>query len=131
MLAMAEAGSSSDDRAIRYVLPVLRITSYFHKIRHMWCTARLTAEGCQPAGGKAERGGASALYLRPSLRCLSAPGIPRRPLASPYKAEFGCGDDQCVVAHGVVRSLLSSNALLCYVTCYDCVTSTAFFRIFN
>jgi len=40
MLAVAEARSSSDDNAIRYVLPVLWMTSYFHIICRM-CQARL------------------------------------------------------------------------------------------
>ena len=44
------------------------ITSCFHIMGHMWVyTARITAEGCQSAGGNAERGGASVLQLRPSL----------------------------------------------------------------
>ena len=33
------------------------------------CTARLTAEGCQSAGGNAEMGGTEATQLRPSLPC--------------------------------------------------------------
>jgi len=37
-----------------------------------WCTVSvsLTAEGYQSAGGNADRDGAWALQLRPSLRCL-------------------------------------------------------------
>ena len=79
------AQSSSDDNAVCWVLPVLWSTSCFHITGHMWCTARLTAEGCQSAGGNAERGGADALKLRPSLqhfrsaplRCLLLTDIPR------------------------------------------------------
>jgi len=39
----------------------LWMTSCFHIIEHVWCTARLTAERCQSAGGNAEKGG-----LRPA-----------------------------------------------------------------
>ena len=71
---VAAARFFSDDSAISYVLPVLWMTSCFHITGHICCTARLTAEGCQSAGGDAERGGASALQLRPytlELRCAS------------------------------------------------------------
>ena len=46
LLLVVVTRSSSDDR---YVLPVpvLRTTSCFHTIRHLWCTARLMADGCQ------------------------------------------------------------------------------------
>jgi len=40
-------------------------------------TMRLTAEVRQSAGGDAERGGAKALKLLPSLRCLPLTDIPR------------------------------------------------------
>ena len=45
--------------------------------RTQLCAAKLTAEGFQSAGGNAERGGAEALKLRPSLRCLPMTDIPR------------------------------------------------------
>ena len=38
---------SSDDSAMCYILPVLWMTSCFHIIRYVWCTAMLTAEGCR------------------------------------------------------------------------------------
>jgi len=41
------------------------------------CVTRLMAEGCQSAGGNAERGEAEALTLRLSLRCLPLTDIPR------------------------------------------------------
>jgi len=41
-------------------------------------SAKLKAEGCQSAGGNVERGGAEALKIRPSLRCLPLTDIPRR-----------------------------------------------------
>ena len=78
MLAVAVARSFSDDSAICYLLPVLWMTSCLHIIgAYMWCRARLTAEGCQSAGGNAERGGSEALKLRPSVRCLPLTDIPR------------------------------------------------------
>jgi len=65
VLAVTVVRTSSDDNAIRYVLPVLWMTSCFHITGHTWCTAKLTAEGCESAGGNTERGGAEALQLRP------------------------------------------------------------------
>jgi len=41
MLIVAMARSSSDDIAIRYVLPVLRMTSYFHTVAPSSTTLRL------------------------------------------------------------------------------------------
>ena len=55
MIPVAVAWFSSNDIAIRYVLPVLWMTSCFRIIRHVYCMARLTVEGCQSAGGNAER----------------------------------------------------------------------------
>jgi len=83
LLRVAVARSFSDDSAVRYVLPVL------------WTTA----EGCQSAGGNAERGGAEAHQLRLSMRCL-----PLTDILPPYTTD--CGGQQSV-AHGG-RSLLSS-----------------------
>jgi len=94
MLPVAVARSSSDNSVIRYVFPVLWTTSSFHMMGHMWCTTRLTTEGCQSAGGNAERGGAEELKLRPSLRCFSLTDI-RRLQPSLYTTEFGCADEQC------------------------------------
>jgi len=36
---------SSDDNAIRFVFPVMWMTSCFHIIGILWCTVWLTAEG--------------------------------------------------------------------------------------
>ena len=77
LLPVAVARSSRVDDAVRYVLPVLWMTSCFQIAGRMRCTARLTAEGCQSAGGNAERGGVKALKLRPSLPCLPLTDIPR------------------------------------------------------
>ena len=62
MLPMAVT-RSSDGSAI-CALPVLWMASCFHTIGHMRRTARLTAEGCQSAGGNADRVGASVLQLK-------------------------------------------------------------------
>jgi len=43
MLPVAVSPSFSDGNAVRYVLPVLWMTSRFYIIGHMWCTARNTA----------------------------------------------------------------------------------------
>jgi len=77
MLPVAVARSPFDNSAIRCILPVLWMTSCVHVVGDMWCTARLTAEGCQSAGCNAERCGAEALKLLPSLRCLPLTDIPR------------------------------------------------------
>ena len=118
MLPVAVARSSSDDSIISYVLPVLCMTSCFHIhiIWHIWCRARFTAETCQSAGGNVERGGASALQLRPSLRCLPLTDIPR-PYGLLYTTEFGCGCEQ-LDAHPGAKSVIFD----CLVD--DCILRT-------
>ena len=73
---IAVAWSSSDDSAICYVLPVLWMTSRFHIIGRTWCMARPTVEGCQSAGGNADRGELLRFSSSP-LRCLPLTDIPR------------------------------------------------------
>jgi len=94
VLAVAVAQSSSDDSAVHYVLPVLRMTSGFHIVWYMWCMARLTATGCQSAEGNAEgrHWSASALpvciaSLLTNVFCMQA---------SLYAMEFGCGGEEYV-----------------------------------
>ena len=69
MLPAAVAWFFSDNSAICYVLLVLWMMSRFHIIGNMWCTSRLTAEGCQSAGGNAERAEVQC-FSSPSLCCL-------------------------------------------------------------
>ena len=71
MLPVAVARYSADDNAIRYVLPASWMTSRFHITKHMLCTARLVAEGCQSAEGNAEGRSFSA----------ETPPVPALPLA--------------------------------------------------
>ena len=59
------------------------------------CTARLMAQGCQSAEGNANRGGAEALKLRPSLRSLPLTEIPQ-PQAWQYPT--------CAYYHEIVTS---------------------------
>jgi len=54
--------SSSYDKAIRYVLPVLWMTSYFHIMGNTWCMARLTAEEKENAN-RGSWGASAALPL--------------------------------------------------------------------
>jgi len=76
------------DCAVHCVLLVLWMTSCFHMVARVWCTARLMAEGCQSAGGN----GAERAELQ---HFSSAPlWVASRGLTS--LGQFGCGGKHCV-----------------------------------
>ena len=122
--------SSSDDSTV-HVLSILWMTSCFHIVGHMWCMARLVAEGCQSAGGNVDGQSFSASALPISL----LPPTDWHPSAVSLTAHNGVWLWSSTMHCARWQSLLSSIALFVSVNCSWLIQSftklTAFDCLFS
>jgi len=91
-----------DTRGSRLCPPPVRNAVFLHS-QTLLCTARFTAEGCQSNGGNADRDGAEAMKLHPSLHCLL---LTNTPWLKPRHVKTSCHSQNrkfityCIVVRG-------------------------------
>jgi len=123
VLAVAVAQSSSDDSAVHYVLPVLRMTSGFLIVGVMWCMARITATGCQSAVGNADgrHWSASALPVCIASRWLTSF------VCKPHRMQWSLDVEVNSTLHAGVKSIaLSCSCFVVFFWCCACLTSLVY-----